>query len=422
MKLLKITALLLPLLNGSLHAGELGDLLLATLEHPQVRAAGAQQGAAQAQHDAATGRYFGNAALSTGWHRYEGNRVVGVYIPGTPGLPLVSDRIVQSGVNYNLPVDLFGVIAAGRERARQDLTVAGLAARQQTLLKLHQAASAYLTLRALQKQSAALALYRQRVEATHARIRLEVELGKAAGVDARYAESELARLSADEAVLRGNIIQAEADLREASGREKIVPVANTLAVPAWEDVVLDETLPVQIAKAREAGGRAQAAEGRRALWPSVSLDANYFRNRGSGDDRDTWAFGGVVSLPLGATQYKQAEALKLNAVAAEEQSRAAWRDTERQLAALRAGYDAAVADGQALEKEIAYREDVAAVQGEMQRLGSQTLENLFRHERDLLDARFRLAQAQARATVSWSAAQVVRGLPAETYIARMDAQ
>jgi len=422
MKLLKITALLLPLLNGSLHAGELGDLLAATLEHPQVRAAGAQQGAAQAQHDAATGRYFGNAALSTGWHRYEGNRVVGVYIPGTPGLPLVSDRIVQSGVNYNLPVDLFGVIAAGRERARQDLTVAGLAARQQTLLKLHQAASAYLTLRALQKQSAALALYRQRVEATHARTRLEVELGKAAGVDARYAESELARLSADEAVLRGNIAQAEADLREASGREKVVPVAGVTAIPAWEDVVLDETLPVQIAQAREAGGRAQAAEGRRALWPSVSLDANYFRNRGSGDDRDTWAFGGVVSLPLGATQYKQAEALKFNAVAAEEQSRAAWRDTERQLAALRAGYDAAVADGQALEKEIAYREDVAAVQREMQRLGSQTLENLFRHERDLLDAHYRLAQARARAAVSWSAAQVVRGLPAETYIARMDAQ
>ena len=422
MKLLKITALLLPLLNGSLHAGELGDLLLATLDHPQVRAAGAQQGAAQAQFGAATGRYFGNAALSMGWHRYEGNRVVGVYIPGTLGLPLVSDRIVQSGVNYNLPVDLFGVIAAGRERARQDLSAASLSARQQILLKLHQAASAYLTQRALQKQSAALALYRQRVEATHARIRLEVELGKAAGVDARYAESELARLAADEAVLRGNIAQAEADLREASGRDKVAPVAGALAIPAWEEVALDETLPVQIAQAREAGGRAQADEGRRALWPSVSLDANYFHNRGSGDDRDTWTFGGVVSLPLGATQYQQAEALKLNAVAAAEQSQAAWRDTERQLAALHAAYDAAVADSQALEKEIAYREEVAAVQREMQRLGSQTLENLFRHERDLLDAYYRLAQAQARAAVSWSAAQVVRGLSAETYIARMDAQ
>jgi len=410
------------LLSLPVHAGELGDLLLATLDHPQNLAAGAQKEAAQAQQDAATGRYFGNAALSTGWHRYEGNRVVGAYVPGSPGLPLVSERIAQTGVNYNLPVDLFGVIAASRERARQDLALAGFSARQQTLFKLHQATSAYVTLRALQKQRAALALYRQRVEATHSRILKEVELGKTAGVEARYAESELARLNADESVLLGNIAQAQADLREASGREKLMPASVAIPLPAWDEIVPTETLPAQIAQAREASGRAQADEGRRALWPSVSLDANYFRNRGGGDERDTWTFGGVVSLPLGASQYKQAEALKFNAQAAAEQSRAALRDAERQLVALRAGYDAAVADSQATEKEIAYREEVAAVQREMQRLGSQTLENLFRHERDLLDAHFRLAQAQARAVVAWSAAQIVGGLPSETYIARMDAQ
>ncbi len=414
-----VNALVL-LLSLPLHAGELGDLLAATLDHPQNLAAGAQKDAAQAQQDAATGRYFGNAALMTGWHRYEGNRIVGAWVPGSPGLPLVSERIAQTGVNYNLPVDLFGVIAASRERARQDLALSEFAARQQTLLKLHQATSAYVTLRALQQQRAALAQYRRRVEATHTRILKEVELGKAAGVDGRYAESESARLKADESVLQGNIAQAQADLREACGRENFLPASGVMPLPAWEAVAPSETLPAQMAKAREAGGRAQADEGRRALWPSVSLDANYFRNRGGGDDRDTWTFGGVVSLPLGASQYQQARALKFNAQAAAEQSRAALRDVERQLVALRAGYDAAVADSQATEKEIAYREEVASVQREMQRLGSQTLENLFRHERDLLDAHFRLAQAQARAVVAWSAAQIVSGLPAETYIARMD--
>jgi len=130
----------------------------------------------------------------------------------------------------------------------------------------------------------------------------------------------------------------------------------------------------------------------------------------------------VVSLPLGATQYRQADAQRLNARAAAEQSEAAARDSTRQLANLRAAYDAAAADALAVDKEAAYREQVAAVQREMQRLGSQTLENLFRHERDLLDARFRLAQARARAGAAWSAAQVLTGLPTENYIARMDAK
>lgn len=422
MKPTRIAAIFLMSLSPVLHAGELGNLLLATLQHPQIQAAGMQKEAAQAQQDAATGRYLGAATLSGGWHRYEGQRVVGVFVPGAPGLPLVAERITQTGVNYNLPVDLFGVIAAGRERAKQDVAVAELAARQQTLLKLHQAASAYLTLRATLKQREALVRYRSRVEATHGRVRQEVELGKTAGVEARYAESELARLSADEAVLNGNIAQAQADLLEASGSEKFMPTYRHIAIPPWEEVAAAQTLPAQIAVAREEASRAQAAEGRRALLPSVSLDANYFRNRGGGDERDTWVFGGVVSLPLGVTQYQQVAAQKFNAQAAAEQSRAALRDTERQLSSLRAAYDSAAVDVRAMEQEIAYREEVAAVQREMQRLGSQTLENLFRHERDLLEAHFRLAQSQARAVVAWSAAQVIVGLPTETYIARMDAK
>lgn len=410
------------MLGPAVHAGELGDLLQDTLQHPQVRAAANQTDAARAQKDAATGRYFGSAALSAGWHNYEGQRVVGVFTPGTPSVPLISDRISQTGVTYSLPVDLFGVIAANRERAQYDLVAAELLARQQTLFKLHQTASAYLNLQALLKQREALAIYRQRVEATHQRIKKEVELGKAAGVDARYAESELARLIADEAQLNGALVQAQADLAEASGREKFLPARADFHVPAWEDAKADDALPTQIAQARREAARAQAEENRQSLLPSLSLDANYFRNVGGGDYRDTWAVGGVVSLPLGVSQYRQAEAQRLNAQAAAEQSEAAARDSGRQLASLRASYDAAAADAQSMEKEVAYREQVAAVQREMQRLGSQTLENLFSHERNLLDARYRLAQAKARAGTAWSAAQVLSGLPTENYIARMDAK
>lgn len=419
--LLLLVGLAAMTLSFSVQAGELGDLLQATQLHPQVRAATRQSEAAQAQIDAATGRYFGNASLSAGWHHYESPRVVGVFTPGAPELPLVSDKISQTGLTYSLPVDLFGVIAANRERAQHDLVAAELLKRQQTLLKLHQTSGAYLSLQVLLKQREALALYRQRVSATHQRILKEVELGKTAGVDARYAESELARLAADEAVLNGAMTQAQADLAEATGREKFLPTQAEIRVPAWDEPRSDAVLPVQIAQARREAARAQAEENHQSLLPSLNLDTNYFHNNiPGGDSRNTWAVGGVVSMPLGVSQYRQAEAQRLNAQAAAEQSEAAARDSARQLANLHVAYDSTTADATAMETEIAYREQVAEVQREMQRIGSQTLENLFRHERDLLDARYRLTQDRAHAAITWSAVQVLAGLPTETYIARME--
>ena len=411
----------LALSNGAL-AGELGAQLHAVLQHPQIRASSIQTEAAQAQKDAATGRYFGSAVVSTGLHRYEDKRIVGVYAPGRTLGTLASDQIVQTGVNYALPVDIFGVIAANKERAQNDLQAAVLLGRQQTLMKLHQAANAYLTLQSLLKQQDALVLSKKRIDATYLRVRQEFEIGKASGVDARYAESEVARLSADEAVLAGSVALAQADFAEATGQIKFLPTASEIRVPTWA-ASSKETLPVLIAQAHQQSAQAQAEESRRALLPSFSLDANYFHNNVPGGDyRNTWVVGGSINIPLGVSQYKQASAQKLTASAATELSEAAGRDAERQLASLKATYESALADAGAMAKEVIYREEIAHVEQNMHRLGSQTLENLFRHERDLLDARFRLAQAKWRAAAAWSTAQVVIGLPVETYIARMDAK
>ena len=407
---------------SSAMAGELGDLLRNSLQHPQVRAAANQTEAAQAQSDAATGRYFGSAIIAAGWHGYEDKRVVGLYAPGAPILPLVSDRIVQSGVNYSLPVDVFGVIAANQERAGHDLRAAGLLGRQQALLKMHQAATAYLTLQSLLKQREALMLSRKRVEITYQRVRREFELGKAAGVDARYAEAELARLNADEAVLTGAMAQAQADFAEATGRSQFLPTVSKIHVPRWE-TGSDDSLAVQIAEARQQSAQALADESRRSLFPTFAIDANYFRNSvPGGDHRDTWAIGAVVSVPLSVSQRRQVSAQEFTAAAAADQREAAARDAERQLASLRAAHESGLADAAAMESEVSYREEISHVQQTMQQLGNQTLENLFRHERDLLDARYRLAQASARAAAAWSAAQVVNGLAPEVYISQMDAQ
>lgn len=404
-------------------AGELGDLLGDVLQHPQIKAVSRQTEAAQAVQEAAFGRYFGSAILSTGWHRYEDKRVVGVFTPGQAAPALTSDKIAQAGVIYTLPVDVFGVIAANRERAQHDLHAAELLGRQQILLKLHQAASAYLTLQSLLKQHEALQQSKKRIEATYQRVKKEYELGKAAGVDAKYAESEVARLKADEAVLSGSLVQAQADLAEASGWSRFLPSSSRpIWVPAWEEGTKD-TLPIQIAEAKQASAQAQAAESRRALLPSFTLDASYFRNSlPGGDNRDTWVVGGTISLPLAISQYRVVKAQRLSAAAASELSEAVRRDAERQLASLQATYESSLADAASIKAEVAYREEVVQIEQNMQRLGNQTLENLFRHERDLLDARYRAAQARARAAVAWSAAQVIIGLSADLYIARMESK
>lgn len=403
-------------------AAELAALLQTVLLHPQMRAASIQTEAARAQRDSASGRYFGAATWSAGWHRYEDRRIVGVYTPGTSMVPLSSERILQSGVSYSLPVDLSGVIAANVERAGHDLRASRLLARQQTLLKLHQAASAYIALQGFLEQRAALTLSRRRIDATYRRVRKEFDLGKAAGIDLRYAESELARLNADDAVLDGAMAQAQADIAEATGRAGFVPASGVIQVPPW-GAPSDDALPVQIALARQRSADALARESRRALRPSLTLDANYARGGApGGGHRDTWAVGGVLSLPLGVAQYRQADAQSLAAAAAAEQSVAARRDAERQVASLRAVYDAALADAASVEREVRYRDEVVQIQQRMQQLGGQTLENLFRQERDLREARYRLALAEGRAATAWSATQVLTGLPVDRYIAQMDSK
>jgi outer membrane protein TolC len=177
---------------------------------------------------------------------------------------------------------------------------------------------------------------------------------------------------------------------------------------------------VQIADAAQRSAAMQSQEARRSLLPSLAMDTGYVRNMAGKDHRDTWLVGLTLSVPLSPTLSRQAQSQMLKAEAARWQREATESEVKRQLATLRASYDAATAEAHAMETEVAYREQVSTVEHEMQRLGNQTLENTFRHERDLLDARYRLSQAKARAAIAWSAAQTLAGAPVDAYIARLD--
>jgi outer membrane protein TolC len=417
----KLAVLLLAVagIGGPVAAGELGDVLRAALDHPAVEARKRQVEGAEGDLSAATTQYFGRGSLVADRTRYEGQRVVGIYVPGQTAPLFKNDAIIRYGVSYALPVDVFGVITASREKFKNNLAAAELLARQETLLRLHQAGNAYVRKQALQAQADALRIQRERVEASAGRVRKEAELGRAAEIDVRLAQSEVARISADEARLKGILGETRADLIDASG---IDPENGSLriSVPEWNPFDADATLSARLADAKARAAEAGASELRRNLLPSFSLGADYYNNKGGGGDMDTWSMMGRVSIPLDAGAYLRSSAEGARALAAEDDRRAALRAARRQIAALQSAYDSARADAEALEKEIAYRSEVVEVDQERWRLGALTLENLLRQRRDLLDAQYRFADARARAAAAWSSAQVLAGTPPDTYIAQWD--
>ena len=417
----KLAVLLLAVagIGDPVAAGELGDVLRAALDHPAVEARKRQVEGAEGDLSAATTQYFGRGSLVADRTRYEGQRVVGIYVPGQTAPLFKDDAIIRYGVSYALPVDVFGVITASREKFKNNLAAAELLARQETLLRLHQAGNAYVRKQALQAQADALRIQRERVEASAGRVRKEAELGRAAEIDVRLAQSEVARISADEARLKGILGETRADLIDASG---IDPETGSLriSVPEWNSFDADATLSARLADAKARAAEAGASELRRNLLPSFSLGADYYNNKGGGGDMDTWSMMGRVSIPLDAGAYLRSSAEGARALAAEDDRRAALRAARRQIAALQSAYDSARADAEALEKEIAYRSEVVEVDQERWRLGALTLENLLRQRRDLLDAQYRFADARARAAAAWSSAQVLAGTPPDTYIAQWD--
>jgi outer membrane protein TolC len=412
---LPLAPLWLLLLSATAQAGELGDLLRAALENPSVTAAQGQATAAEAQASAARDLYLGQAAASYGLHRYSDTRVIGQY-----SSPVRGDDLTVAGLSYVVPLDIFGQVAATVDKAGGDAAAARLGVRRQQLVKLHQTLGAYYGLYALERRRAALAAYRKATEALVARLESEVKLGRSAPVQAIYARSQSFRLQSDETQLTGDIAATQASLAEAADKPGFLPQASVVSVPPWQDVASDEALAVQLARARETTAQAAVREARANLLPRLSADVGYSYSRAAGDPgagrRDDWGYGLTLTLPLGATAFRQADAARANSMAAADATRASLRETESAMASLRAQYDAAIAETAAMEKETAYRQQIVDIEREMHRLGNETLENLFRHEDDLLEARTRLAQAQARAAAAWSGQQMLAGTDPDKYI------
>lgn len=406
------------LMSTVAQATPLVEVLQAARQHPSVRARQAQAQAAQLDVDAAGRRYLGRGNLMVDQTHYDDQRIVGAFYPGQPSPVRLDDSITRYGISYSVPIDLFGVIDAARARALANQGSTQLQLQQEVLLRQHQALAAYVRQQASLAQRSALMVQRERLQTALTRIRQELALGRAAGLDVKLAESDMARLQADEARLQGVLGDTRAELIDATGHNHAVE-PGVAAAPPWPDSVTDQALPVQLAQRRSEALQQAALEAQRSQRPALNLGADYLRNRGGQGDIPTWSVGLRLTWPLDASALLHAQAEATRAQAAQDDAAASQQAAKRQLQSLHSAYDSAQADAQAIVQEVVARDAVLQVQQQKWQLGAQTFENLLRQRRDLLDAQYRLADAQARAVLAWSSAQVLLGAEPEQYIAQI---
>jgi outer membrane protein TolC len=404
-------------LAGSAGASELTDLLQGTLDNPGLAAREMQSQAANTEANATNLRYFGQANVFAGQYRYDAARVVGIFTPGVTPLPApVSQDISQYGVNYHLPVDVFGVIGAERAQGQASKATAQLLLRQETLLRLHQTLSAYVRLQALAVQAQALKLEQNQLEVYAKRVREEVRLGRTARLDLSLVQSDLARLAAQQATFTGNQRAALAALQASAGAAHPQVSAAIVVPPLTDAEDAQNSLPVALAQQQQASAEAAAQKVRRGLFPALSVDSQYTQYQGAGVQPHAWVVGLNVNLPLDPVSMKNADASAQRAKAAQSQLKAAQADTQAQIASLAANYQAANGNADALATEVAHRQEVVAVEREKWQLGASTMDALLYQERNLLDVQYALADARAQAATAWSAMQVLLGTPTASYI------
>jgi outer membrane protein len=414
-----LSALLGISLAGIAQASDLTDLLRQTLDNPGISARELQSQAASEDATAANMRYFGQASVFAGQTRYESPRIVGVFAPGITQPPYaVSNDITQYGVNYHLPVDVFGSIAAERQQAQAGRATAQLLERQETLLRLHQTLGAYVRLQALAAQSQALQAEQKQLEVYADRVREEVKLGRTAKIDLSLVQSDLARLAAQQAIFVGNQRAAVAALKASANANNPV-ISADIGVPALQNTDAQASLPVLLAKEQESAADAANQKAHRNLYPAFSVDSQYANFNGGGlvtQPHNIWSVGINMNIPIDPVGMKSASAATQRARVAEQQAQAAQADTIAQIATLEANYQSALGNASALAAEVEHRQEVVTIQREKWQLGASTMDELLYQERNLLDVQYAYADARAQAATAWSGMQVLLGTPSAEYI------
>jgi outer membrane protein TolC len=407
---------------AGLAAAPPSDWYQAALQHPAVQAAEQNAAASTAGVSAARLAYLGGGAAFAGQTHTNDPQFVGVFTPQAFAAPPFADEVTRYGLQYRLPLDFWGAIAAARRAAQANAQLAAWALRQQQLEQLHAVTAGFVQLVALREQQAVLDTQAERVGQTLSRVRLQIDNGDAAAADLRLAEAEQARIAAETERLGAARLATLAQLSAAIGHGVDDPGGGLPALPDWPELQPDSALPVLSAQAGAEAAHAEADRQRRSLYPSVAAVGDYQRFEGDGDALpEAWSIGAQLSIPIDPSGWRRASAARLQAEAADDQAAAALRGLQAQWALLGAQYRSALAEAQAVTAERDALAEVVSVRAELHRVGLLSTEDLLRQQRELRAAESQLAELRGRALLAWSAGALLAGMTPEAYWAAMTA-
>jgi outer membrane protein len=341
--------------------------------------------------------------------QYQKDMVVTPIHGFTPdALPPFDDLLVQGGLNLAYSIFDGG---ARRDRIRSAeaqadaARAAGDAAAQSVVNRV---VSTYVEILGQREILAGHDLRIVSLEAERGRVRLLLDVGRAAEIDVLRVEAALASAQADRVRVAVTLDRVERDLAalvaapvDETRAERLVPLVPVPGPPPSREPLVQQALRaspvVEEARRRQAAADAAFGVAKSARWPEARLVGNYLSfGGGSTGFAAEWNAGVQVSVPIwngGATGKAIQRADAARRAAAEELRQAELNVTSEVDRALAALQDAQ-ARATSLTTAVSRLEEVVRIQKLLLDTGQGTQVDYLNAEADLLASRANLARAR----------------------------
>ena len=371
---------------------------------PDVLAAQAARAQADAQVQQTRAAWFGKVdTYATSQHFNDPRLTRPITQPPIIALyPFASDQFGY-GLDFQLPIDVSGQIAAEVDAAKSRARGAQWSAEDVRLRVLLQGASLYRSLQALAGQRSALARQLDALQASRRVAETGLKVGSIARVNLLRVEAAVADVQASLANVEGQEQKLRAQLAALMGVEAFAaPIAPPDAGPAALPANPDAPPPsIQAAQSALQASQAKVQSAQRVQYPQLVANGGWNRNAIQWDSRaiDTWQVNLGVRLNLwaGGGQKSALDA----AQAAEEEARQRLRGAHDNLRAAREG---AVAQWHAQDQARRAAESGLLAAAESAHIEHNRFANGLGSATELIDAEAALARARASlagAIASW---------------------
>jgi len=319
---------------------------------PQLGAASAKAEASRAGIRVAKSQYWGHAQVFGQSTHFNHDLLVNpIAFPPVLSRSRFDENTYGYGIDFTLPVDIDGRIAA-RVHAQEHLSyAANQSAKQTRLLLFGQAVALYRGLQRLVGLRKALREQLKALKGHHKITEVSVRVGRVAAVELLRIEAEIKSVEGQLAGLTGD----EARLRSALGSllntqyfsaPVVAPSSTPFAVPSADrgDEVLKKRPDLMAAKS-VTRAEDEILNGAKREWlPSLSVQAETMRKQGytaKGDN--TWSITGQLSWQFwdGGRRFANTDRAQANREAARQQYQRTLNQARAELISAQADWQAA---------------------------------------------------------------------------------